>query len=130
MKRRTVLQGGTAALAPSLQPTLRYDVDRDFVPIALVGATLNLLVCNQQQPAKTMAEIVALSKAKPGQIGFGSTGSGSAQHLAQALFKQRAKVDAIPVPCKGSTPVITRLFCGQIQYAFETMTGATPQVRR
>jgi tripartite-type tricarboxylate transporter receptor subunit TctC len=117
------------ALAPSLQPKLRYDVERDFVPIALVGVTPNLLVCNPQQPAKTVADIVALCKAKPGQIGFGSAGSGSAQHLALELFKQRAKVDAIHVPYKGSAPVITDLIGGQIQYAFETMTAATPHVR-
>jgi tripartite-type tricarboxylate transporter receptor subunit TctC len=117
------------ALAPSLQPKLRYDVERDFVPIALVGVTPNLLVCNQQQPAKTVAEIVALCKTRPGQIGFGSAGSGSAQHLALELFKQRARVDAIHVPYKGSAPVITDLIGGQIQYAFETMTAATPHVR-
>jgi tripartite-type tricarboxylate transporter receptor subunit TctC len=117
------------ALAPSLQPKLRYDVERDFVPVALVGVTPNLLVCNQQQPAKTVAEIVALCKARPGQIGFGSAGSGSAQHLALELFKQRAQVDAIHVPYKGSAPVITDLIGGQIQYAFETMTAATPHVR-
>ncbi|MBC7939231.1 MAG: tripartite tricarboxylate transporter substrate binding protein [Chitinophagaceae bacterium] len=117
------------ALAPSLQPKLKYDVERDFVPIVLVGVTPNLLVCNQAQPAKTVAEVVALCKAKPGQIGFGSAGSGSAQHLALELFKQRAQVDAIHVPYKGSAPVITDLIGGQIQYAFETMTAATPHVR-
>ena len=117
------------ALAPSLQPNLKYDPERDFVPIALVGVTPNLLVCNQAQPAKTVKDIVALCKAKPGQIGFGSAGSGSAQHLALELFKQRAGVDAIHVPYKGSAPVITDLIGGQIQYAFETMTAATPHVK-
>jgi tripartite-type tricarboxylate transporter receptor subunit TctC len=116
------------ALAPSLQPKLKYNAERDFVPIALVGVTPNLLVCNQQQPAKTVKDVVALCKEKPGQIGFGSAGSGSAQHLALELFKQRAKVDAIHVPYKGSAPVITDLIGGQIQYAFETMTAATPHV--
>lgn len=117
------------ALAPSLQPRLKYDPEKDFVPIALVGVTPNLLVCNQQQPAKTVKDIVALCKAKPGQIGFGSAGSGSAQHLALELFKQRAGVDALHVPYKGSAPVITDLIGGQIQYAFETMTAATPHVK-
>jgi tripartite-type tricarboxylate transporter receptor subunit TctC len=117
------------ALAPSLQPKLKYDVERDFTPIVLVGVTPNLLVCNQAQPARTVAEIVALCKSKPGQIAFGSAGSGSAQHLALELFKQRAKVDAIHVPYKGSAPVITDLIGGQINYAFETMTAATPHVR-
>jgi tripartite-type tricarboxylate transporter receptor subunit TctC len=117
------------ALAPSLQPKLRYSVQRDFVPIVLVGVTPNLLVCNAQQPAKTVAEIVALCKAKPGEVSFGSAGAGSAQHLALELFKQRAKVDAAHIPYKGSAPVITDLIGGQINYAFETMTAATPHVK-
>lgn len=117
------------ALAPSLQPKMNYNVERDFVPIVLVGVTPNLLVCNATQPAKTVAEIVALCKAKPGQVSFGSAGNGSAQHLALELFKQRAKVDAIHVPYKGSAPVITDLIGGQINYGFETMTAATPHVK-
>ncbi len=117
------------ALAPSLQPKMNYNVERDFVPIMLVGVTPNLLVCNTNQPAKTVAEIVALCKAKPGQISFGSAGNGSAQHLALELFKQRAKVDALHIPYKGSAPVITDLIGGQINYAFETMTAATPHVK-
>ena len=117
------------ALAPSLQPKLNYNVERDFVPIMLVGVTPNLLVCNQEQPAKTVPDIVALCKSKPGQVTFGSAGSGSAQHLALELFKLRAGVDAIHVPYKGSAPVITDLIGGQINYAFETMTAATPHVK-
>jgi tripartite-type tricarboxylate transporter receptor subunit TctC len=117
------------ALAPSLQPKLKYDVERDFTPIMLVGVTPNLLVCNTQQEAKTVKDIVALCKARPGQVSFGSAGSGSAQHLALELFKQRAGVDALHVPYKGSAPVITDLIGGQIHYAFETMTAATPHVR-
>ena len=117
------------ALAPSLQPRLKYDPVADFTPIALVGVTPNLLVCNPQQAATTVPDIVALCKSKPGQVSFGSAGSGSAQHLALELFKQRAGVDAIHVPYKGSAPVITDLIGGQIQYAFETMTAATPHVK-
>jgi len=117
------------ALAPSLQPKLKYDPERDFTPLMLVGVTPNLLVCNPQQPAKTVKDIVALCKAKPGQIGFGSAGNGSAQHLALELFKLRAQVDALHVPYKGSAPVITDLIGGQIAYAFETMTAATPHVK-
>lgn len=117
------------ALAPSLQPKLKYDPVADFAPIALVGVTPNLLVCNPSQAAKTVPDIVALCKAKPGEVSFGSAGSGSAQHLALELFKQRAGVNAIHVPYKGSAPVITDLIGGQIQYAFETMTAATPHVK-
>ena len=117
------------ALAPSLQPKLKYVVERDFVPIVLVGVTPNLLVCNSSQAARTVADIVALCKAKPGQVSFGSAGAGSAQHLALELFKQRAKVEALHIPYKGSGPLLTDLIGGQIQYAFETMTAATPHVK-
>ena len=117
------------ALAPSLQPKMNYDVERDFVPIVLVGVTPNLLVCNATQAAKTVPEIVALCKGKPGQVSFGSAGNGSAQHLALELFKQRAQVDALHVPYKGSGPVLTDLMGSQIDYTFETMTAATPHVK-
>lgn len=117
------------ALAPSLQPKMKYDPERDFTPIMLVGVTPNLLVCNPQQKALTVKDIVALCKSKPGQVGFGSAGNGSAQHLALELFKLRAQVDALHVPYKGSAPVITDLIGGQISYAFETMTAATPHVK-
>jgi tripartite-type tricarboxylate transporter receptor subunit TctC len=117
------------ALAPALGTKLNYSIERDFVPIVLVGVTPNLLICNTAQPAKTVKDIVALCKAKPGQVSFGSSGLGSAQHMALELFKQRAKVDALHVPYKGSGPVITDLLGGQINYAFETMTAATPHVK-
>ena len=117
------------ALAPSLQPKLRYNIERDFVPIVLVGVTPNLLIANPAQSAKTVKDIVALCKAQPGAVSFGSAGSGSAQHLALEMFKLRAKVDALHVPYKGSGPLLTDLIGGQIQYSFETMTAATPHVK-
>jgi tripartite-type tricarboxylate transporter receptor subunit TctC len=117
------------ALAPNLQPKLRYSIDRDFVPIVLVGVTPNLLICNPQQPAKTVADIVALCKQNPGGVSFGSAGAGSAQHLALEMFKLRAKVDALHIPYKGSGPLLTDLIGGQVQYSFDTMTAATPHVK-
>jgi tripartite-type tricarboxylate transporter receptor subunit TctC len=117
------------ALAPSLQPKLRYDLERDFVPIVLVGVTPNLLIANTNVPAKTVKDIVALCKAQPGKVSFGSAGSGSAQHLALEMFKLRAKVDALHIPYKGSGPLLTDLIGGQIQYSFDTMTAATPHVK-
>jgi tripartite-type tricarboxylate transporter receptor subunit TctC len=117
------------ALAASLQPNLRYNIERDFVPIVLVGVTPNLLICNPSQPAKTVKDLVALCKSKPGEVSFGSAGAGSAQHLALEMFKQRAGVAAIHVPYKGSGPLLTDLIGGQIQYSFETMTAATPHVK-
>ena len=117
------------ALAPSLQPKLNYSVERDFVPIVLVGVTPNLLIANPAQPALTLKDIVALCQAKPGQVSFGSAGAGSAQHLALEMFKLQAKVDALHIPYKGSGPLLTDLIGGQIQYCFETMTAATPHVK-
>jgi tripartite-type tricarboxylate transporter receptor subunit TctC len=117
------------ALAPSLQPKLRYSVERDFVPIVLVGVTPNLLIANGAQKALTVKDIVALCKAEPGKVSFGSAGAGSAQHLALESFKLQAQVDALHIPYKGSGPLLTDLIGGQIQYSFETMTAATPHVK-
>ena len=117
------------ALAPSLQPKLRYNVERDFTPIVLVGVTPNLLIANPAQGVKSVKDIVAMCKAKPGAVSFGSAGAGSAQHLALEMFKLRAKVDALHVPYKGSGPLLTDLIGGQIQFSFETMTAATPHVK-
>jgi tripartite-type tricarboxylate transporter receptor subunit TctC len=117
------------ALAPSLQPKLRYSVERDFVPIVMVGVTPNLLIANPAQKALTVKDIVARCKAEPGAVSFGSAGAGSAQHLALEMFKLQAKVDALHIPYKGSGPLLTDLMGGQIHYSFETMTAATPHVK-
>ena len=117
------------AIAPSLQPKLGYAVERDFTPLVLVGVTPNLLICNTQQPAKTVKELVELCKQNPGKISFASAGGGSAQHLALEMFKLRAGIQALHVPYKGSGPALTDLIGGQVQYCFETMTSATPHVK-
>ncbi len=117
------------ALAPSLQPKLRYSVERDFTPIVMVGVTPNLLIAGSMQKALTVPDIVAWCKAQPGRISFGSAGAGSAQHLALEMFKLRANVDALHIPYKGSAPLLTDLIGGQINYSFETMTAATPHVK-
>ena len=117
------------ALAPGLVPKLGYVVERDFTPLTLVGVTPNLLVCNAEQSAKTVQELVAQCKANPGKVTFGSAGQGSAQHLAIESFKLAAGVDALHIPYKGSGPMIVDLIAGQIQYSFDTMTAATPHVK-
>lgn len=117
------------ALAPSLQPKLRYDVQRDFSPIVMVGVTPNLLIAGPGQKALTVKEIVSLCKAAPGKVSFGSAGPGSAQHLALEMFKLQAGVDALHIPYKGSGPALADLMGNQIQYCFETMTAATPHVK-
>lgn len=117
------------AIAPALMPRMSYNAETDFTPLVLVGVTPNLLICNEQQPARTVKDLVELCKKNPGKISFGSAGNGSAQHLALEMFKLAAGVDAIHVPYKGSGPMLTDLIGGQINYSFDTMTAATPHVR-
>ncbi|HET9977471.1 MAG TPA: tripartite tricarboxylate transporter substrate binding protein [Burkholderiaceae bacterium] len=127
----TLLMGhiNSHAIAPALNPKLSYNAEADFAPIVLVGVTPNLLVCNADQPAKTVKDLIALCKARPGHVTFGSAGPASAQHLALELFKHQAQVFAVHIPYRGSAPLITDLIGGQVQYSFDTMTAATPHVR-
>lgn len=117
------------ALAPAMGVKLNYDAEKDFVPISMVGVTPNILICNQNQPAKTVADLVALCKSKPGGISFASAGGGSAQHFALEMFKLQAKVFALHVPYRGSGPALTDLIGGQVNYCFETMTSAAPHIK-
>ena len=127
----TLLMGhiNSHAIAPALNPKLSYNAETDFAPIVLVGVTPNLLVCNAEQPAKTVKDLIALCKARPGHVTFGSAGPASAQHLALELFKHQAQVFAVHIPYRGSAPLITDLIGGQVMYSFDTMTAATPHVK-
>ncbi|MEN9779051.1 MAG: hypothetical protein RL014_199 [Pseudomonadota bacterium] len=117
------------ALAPAMGSKLSYDVERDFVPISMVGVTPNILICNADQPAKNVKDLVDLCKKNPGRISFASAGGGSAQHFALEMFKQQAGIFALHVPYRGSGPAITDLIGGQVNYCFETMTSATPHIK-
>ena len=117
------------AIAPALQPKLSYSAETDFTPLCLVGVTPNLLICNPAQTARTLPDVIAACKARPGHLTFGSSGPASAQHLALELVKHRAKIFALHIPYRGSGPLITDLIGGQVQYSFETMTAATPHVK-
>ena len=117
------------ALAPALGIKLGYSAERDFAPISMVGITPNMLICNADQPAKTVKDLVALCKARPGQISFASAGGGSAQHFALEMFKLQAKIFALHIPYRGSGPALVDLIGGQVNYCFETMTSATPHVK-
>ena len=130
--RRAVLAAvavATLAANPTLFTKLSYNAETDFSPISMVGVTPNLLICNNDQPAKTLKDLVALCRARPGHVTFGSSGPASAQHLALELFKFQAKVFALHIPYRGSGPLITDLIGGQVMYSFETMTAATPHVK-
>ncbi|WP_137893447.1 tripartite tricarboxylate transporter substrate binding protein [Ramlibacter sp. 2FC] len=117
------------ALAPAVQPRLRYHPERDFTPVVLLGVTPNVLITGAANLVKTVKEVVALCKAQPGKISFGSAGPGTIQHFAIEKFKLQAGVDALHVPYKGSGPLLTDLIGGQIQFTFETMTAATPHLK-
>jgi tripartite-type tricarboxylate transporter receptor subunit TctC len=117
------------ALAPALGTKLSYDAERDFVPISMVGVTPNILICNNDQPAKTVADLVELCRKQPGKISFASAGGGSAQHFALEMFKLQAGIDGLHVPYKGSGPALTDLIGGQVNYCFETMTSASPHIK-
>lgn len=117
------------ALAPAMGQKLSYDAIRDFSPIGMVGVTPNLLICNADQPAKTVKELVDYCRANPGRMSFASAGGGSAQHFALEMFKLRAKIFALHIPYRGSGPALVDLIGGQVNYCFETMTSATPHVK-
>jgi tripartite-type tricarboxylate transporter receptor subunit TctC len=117
------------ALAPAMGIKLGYNAERDFVPISMVGVTPNILICNADQPAKNVKDLVALCKARVGQISFASAGGGSAQHFALEMFKMQAGIFALHIPYRGSGPAITDLIGGQVNYCFETMTSATPHIK-
>jgi len=106
------------AIAPALTPKMTYNVERDFTPVVLVGVTPNLLICNEQQTARTVKDVVELCRKNPGKISFGSAGNGSAQHLAMEMFKLAANIDAIHVPYKGSGPMLTDLIGGHVDVMF------------
>jgi len=117
------------ALAPAVQPKLRYHPERDFAPIVLLGVTPNLLITRSGAPERSLKDVVAACRAQPGRVSFGSAGPGTIQHFAIEKFKLLAGVDALHVPYKGSGPLLTDLIGGQIQFTFETMTAATPHLK-
>ena len=117
------------ALAPAMGARLGYDAARDFAPIGLVAVTPHLLIGNAQQPARSVKELVALCKSRPGKVRFASAGVGSSQHFSFELFKQQAGVSAVHVPYAGAGPALQDLVAGKVDYCFETMTAATPYIR-
>lgn len=125
------LQYFPAALVvnPSLFPKVPYDLEKDFTPIALLGTFPLVLVVNPTVPAKSVAELIALAKAKPGVINFASIGNASPPHLAGELFNQLAGVKMVHVPYKGSAPAQTDLIGGQVQVMFDTAVSAIPHVK-
>ncbi|MBI3935384.1 MAG: tripartite tricarboxylate transporter substrate binding protein [Betaproteobacteria bacterium] len=115
------------AIGQSLYKNLRFDLARDFEPIALFASTPYVLAVHPSVPAKNVAELVALAKARPGQLTFGSSGNGGGTHLAAEMLKMQAHVDLLHVPYKGTAPAIADLIGGQISMMFASQL--LPQVK-
>jgi len=120
---------GTHSVNVSLFSKLAFDPVRDFAPVALVMEAEGLLVLHPSVPAKSVKELIALARARPGQVAYASAGHGTAGHLSGELFKSMAKVDMVHVPYKGNVPAITDLMAGQTSLLFATMPTVLPQVQ-
>lgn len=127
----TLLMGGTGtlALSPSLQKNLPYDPNKDFTPVTNLVTIPYVVVVHPSVKAGTMRELIALARAKPNEINYGSGGSGSAPHLAAELFKTMADVKITHVPYKGSTPAITDTMSGQVQLTFTGIPSVMTQMK-
>jgi len=127
----TILMGNVApnAINVSLFKNLAFDPVADFVPVSLVASTPNILVVHPSIPARTVKEVIALAKAKPGTLNFASAGVGSSSHLAGELFRILAGADIVHVPYKGAGPAIVDVLSGQVQLYFATMPAAMPHVK-
>ncbi|MEO7727802.1 MAG: tripartite tricarboxylate transporter substrate-binding protein, partial [Burkholderiales bacterium] len=120
----------TLAMAPSLYKKLNYDPVKSFAPITLVDTSANVLVVHPSVAATTTQALIALAKAKPGQINYASAGSGTSPHLSAELFKSMAGVDLVHVPYKGSPQALTDLLGGQTQVMFASLVSALPHIRQ
>ena len=118
---------GTFGVNPTLYAKLPYDPIRDFQPITLVAKIPNMLAVNPSVPARSVKELVALAKAKPGFLNFGSGGNGSAAHLAGEYFKLLAKINIVHIPYRGTAPAVVDLMAGQIGMM---ITGVPPLLQQ
>jgi tripartite-type tricarboxylate transporter receptor subunit TctC len=117
------------ATSPSMYRNLPYDPISDFAPVTLVANVTNVIILHPSIPAKSVKELVALAKARPGQLVFGSGGPGAITHLAGELFKQTAGVNLIHVAYKGSSQAMADLLGGHISLMFENLPGAIGQIK-
>lgn len=114
--------------APLIQAT-PYDMLRDFTPVSAVARAVNVLVVNSALPAKSVADLIALAKTKPGGLNYGSSGTGASNHLAAEMFRTMAQIEIVRVNYKGAGPALTALIAGELQLMFPSAGAATPHVR-
>jgi tripartite-type tricarboxylate transporter receptor subunit TctC len=120
---------GTLAVNPSLYKNLTYDAQKDFVPIVLIADVPNILVVNNELPAKDLAEFTRHAKSNPGKLNYGSTGQGSSMHLAAELFSRETGAQMVHVPYNAPGTATTNLMAGDIQLMFQLIPGIAGQVK-
>jgi len=123
-----LVANGEIAISPNLRK-VPYDPLKDFSPISRIGASQLALVIHPSVPAKSVADLVALAKAKPGAINFASSGTGSTAHLAGELFKTLAGINIVHVPYKGAGPALTDVMGGQVQMLISGYSSALPHIK-
>jgi tripartite-type tricarboxylate transporter receptor subunit TctC len=119
----------THAINPALYRSMPYDALRDFRHVALVVQVPNVLVLNNEVPARTVQELVALLKKNPGKFDFGSGSTGSTGHLAGELFKQMTGTYMVHIPYKGAAPAVADLLAGRVHLMFDNLASALPNIR-
>ena len=116
------------AIGATLYPKLPYDLITSFAPVIQLATTPYVLLAHPTVPAKNTAELIALAKARPGQLNYASAGGGSATHLSGELLKSMAGVNIVHVPYKGTGPAVTALLSGEVDLYFATVPAALPLV--
>ena len=119
---------GTLAINPSLFDKLAYDPVRDFTPISLVAVGPNILVVHPSVPVRSVPELIAFAKQRPGKLSYASSGTGGAPHLAGELFKHMAGLDMVHIPYKGAAPATTDVLGGHVPLMFAGMGAAMPHI--
>jgi tripartite-type tricarboxylate transporter receptor subunit TctC len=127
----TLLMGtiGNIAISPALYRKLGYDPLRDFAPVTQLASAAYMLLAHPAVAATSVKELAALAKAKPGQLNYGSAGSGTGSHLAAELFKSVSGINLAHVPYKGGAPALTDLIAGQMQLVFNGIPSSMPHYR-
>jgi len=127
----TLLLGNNAThgINPGLYPKLPYDAVKDFAPITLTALGTNLLAVHPSLPARSVQALIALAKAKPGQLNFSSAGNGNTSHLAGEMLKTAAGINIVHVPFNGAAPAIVALIGGQVELTIVNMQPLVPHVR-
>ena len=124
-----IATASTHAVAASLNANLPYDPIKDFAPVAMIGSQPYVLVLHAALPARNLAELIALAKAKPGTLNYGSAGIASLAHLATELFASMAGVNIIHVPYKSSSQSMTDMITGRLDMQFATIAPSLPTIR-